>query len=554
MFYHVPLSISNFLLSPFLSSFSLHFPLPSLPSHIGFMMQASRSGNDLGRLEMAMDVEKPKPLLPVIDGEKPDLWYISGEVMIRLLRKEFSALFDQVIVLDCRYDYEFDGGHIRGALSVPCLERVRELFMSPPQACHRTALIFHCEFSSQRGPKCLRELRELDRKVNGTENYPHLYYPHCYLLDGGYRKFFRQHKDPEFCDPCNYIEMYDKRYADRLKASRVEKTSKKSRQQRDWRSKSFSGLSALSRRPNVRALRLTTSTENFLQLNLPATTAACASTTAAAAAADDASPPSTTAHAATALLKTSDGVRRPHSSCDSYERVVTPNMPNTPKPALSKQAAGASRRSGKKTSSSVRARSHTVALPKLVFGDELSSLSSSDYCSSRRGVTSTSTSTAAADRHPRSSTASAHVHLTTPMSPMLAALGRTLSATTISSPPVNGRSPRTSVRRHPLVFEDNTSASAQKKGSQKTGSWCAGMRRARPSPSAKHTNGALRRTRARNKLASSSARVPTIASSAVVSASTSAAAADSTQISTQSWAARSLETISDLPMPATSRW
>jgi len=37
-------------------------------------------------------------------------------------------------------------------------------------------------------------LREKDRKENGLENFPKLYYPELYLLEGGYKAFYAQHK------------------------------------------------------------------------------------------------------------------------------------------------------------------------------------------------------------------------------------------------------------------------------------------------------------------------------------------------------------------------
>ena len=50
----------------------------------------------------------------------------------------------------------------------------------------RDILIFHCEFSSQRGPDFYMKLRERDRQLN-KDVYPGLHFPECYLLHLGYK-------------------------------------------------------------------------------------------------------------------------------------------------------------------------------------------------------------------------------------------------------------------------------------------------------------------------------------------------------------------------------
>ena len=49
-------------------------------------------------------------------------------------------------------------------------------------------VIFHCEFSSKRGPKMCRYVRKTDRTMN-KQNYPKLFYPEIYILHGGYKVF-----------------------------------------------------------------------------------------------------------------------------------------------------------------------------------------------------------------------------------------------------------------------------------------------------------------------------------------------------------------------------
>jgi len=75
-------------------------------------------------------------------------------------------------------------------------------------------LVFHCEFSSERGPTLYRFLRTWDRQVH-EDTYPELYYPELYILDGGYKIFFQSY--PELCEPQGYVQMLDRRFAEEMK-------------------------------------------------------------------------------------------------------------------------------------------------------------------------------------------------------------------------------------------------------------------------------------------------------------------------------------------------
>jgi hypothetical protein len=51
-----------------------------------------------------------------------------------------------------------------------------------------TPIIFYCEFSSERGPRMFRHIRNLDRRMH-LASYPALAVPHMYVLAGGFKAF-----------------------------------------------------------------------------------------------------------------------------------------------------------------------------------------------------------------------------------------------------------------------------------------------------------------------------------------------------------------------------
>jgi len=222
--------------------------------------------------------------LPLMNGRHKDLKTISPETLVNLMDGKYESISCFTIV-DSRYPYEFDGGHIDGAKNIFHKEEVNRYFFgtdkptlitgknliistidknikqsssysmqrssminnsinsknsnskrlssisennenSQPTAANkinkkdsnaneldksnsktqlkRHAIIFHCEFSSERGPTMYRHLRKIDRELN-ENTYPNLYYPEIYLLHGGYKMFFEKFKD--HCYPQTYLPM-----------------------------------------------------------------------------------------------------------------------------------------------------------------------------------------------------------------------------------------------------------------------------------------------------------------------------------------------------------
>eukprot|EP00079_Xenopus_tropicalis_P017020 XP_004916490.1 PREDICTED: M-phase inducer phosphatase 1-like [Xenopus tropicalis] len=133
--------------------------------------------------------------------------------LARLLRGGYQDVVQQYQIVDCRYPYEYAGGHIKGAYNLYKEEHISDTFLK--NATHpksTTLLIFHCEFSSERAPKLCRLLRNLDRNAN---RYPHLHYPELYILKGGYKEFYEKFKG--FCEPRGYVNMLHKDFSDQLR-------------------------------------------------------------------------------------------------------------------------------------------------------------------------------------------------------------------------------------------------------------------------------------------------------------------------------------------------
>ncbi|XP_011714742.1 M-phase inducer phosphatase 3 isoform X3 [Macaca nemestrina] len=145
--------------------------------------------------------------LPTVSGKHQDLKYVNPETVAALLSGKFQGLIEKFYVIDCRYPYEYLGGHIQGALNLYSQEELFSFFLKKPivplDTQKRIIIVFHCEFSSERGPRMCRSLREEDRSLN---QYPALYYPELYILKGGYRDFFPEYL--ELCEPQSYCPMH----------------------------------------------------------------------------------------------------------------------------------------------------------------------------------------------------------------------------------------------------------------------------------------------------------------------------------------------------------
>ncbi len=174
-----------------------------------------------------LPMEEPEFLLPTVDsGNGCTLKTVSCETVNRLLNGDFNDTIKKYIIVDCRFEYEYTGGHILNAINIVKPEHAIEKFFKEQIHDIDTCILFHCEFSSHRAPKMMKEVRNLDRKLH-ENSYPQLYYPQLYLIKGGYKEFYKNFIDK--CEPRAYVEMLHGDFKDVCKstASLVRKSWKR---------------------------------------------------------------------------------------------------------------------------------------------------------------------------------------------------------------------------------------------------------------------------------------------------------------------------------------
>lgn len=181
--------------------------------HPGDVMKQEKKDYTPSGLQSIMDIDDTYQLkLPhFIPCDEPEsLPRIQGSTMIDVLNGEYATQFEDTIVVDCRFEYEYNGGHINGAINC-CDKEELAAKLFPLNPSPNTLIIFHCEYSHHRAPGMASFIRRRDRLVN-SEHYPRLTYPEMYILEGGYSEFFKSHSTR--CFPESYLQMDSKDHED----------------------------------------------------------------------------------------------------------------------------------------------------------------------------------------------------------------------------------------------------------------------------------------------------------------------------------------------------
>uniref|UniRef100_A0ABD2WME5 protein-tyrosine-phosphatase n=1 Tax=Trichogramma kaykai TaxID=54128 RepID=A0ABD2WME5_9HYME len=190
-------------------------------------------------------------ILPLAVGEHEDLKSISSETLVKLINGDYDKLVKDFKIVDCRYPYEFEAGHVPGAINLYSRDMIEQFLLDPlthvpsieSESEKRSVIIFHCEFSWERGPNLSRFLRNIDRQRN-KEHYPALHYPEIYLLHGGYQKFYEE--QPQHCTPRGYKPMKDPAHESDLKLFRSKSKT--------WQGEKINRANVVTARANLKRL------------------------------------------------------------------------------------------------------------------------------------------------------------------------------------------------------------------------------------------------------------------------------------------------------------
>lgn len=198
-----------------------------------------------GGCDAELDAENDSEKIPVFESQLEEsgipFYYedkrddnlprISVDTLVEIMDGRYMERFERFYIVDCRFEYEFEGGHIRDAMNISSQHGLeREFIHNRHERCKTLSdrpplIIFHCEFSSYRSPIMASHLRNCDRVLN-YENYPMLHYPDVIVLEGGYRSFFDKFKPR--CFPCRYVGMDSQEHLDKCE-SEMEKFRKNSK-------------------------------------------------------------------------------------------------------------------------------------------------------------------------------------------------------------------------------------------------------------------------------------------------------------------------------------
>jgi len=152
---------------PMRSSLAVSMEMSASPS--GKSKKASPYGS--GGLPGFGDNEMDGKILPCYKVKEDGLVRVAPDTVCDLLAGKYNSKIKRYHIIDCRFEYEYEGGHIENAIHVKEMGTLDSLLLSASSGVHaggealpqpsrsgelgdgeQVVLIFHCEFSAKRAP------------------------------------------------------------------------------------------------------------------------------------------------------------------------------------------------------------------------------------------------------------------------------------------------------------------------------------------------------------------------------------------------------------------
>lgn len=115
------------------------------------------------RQDDVMDKDVPKfmspkseeaTILPSFSSKDDNLRRIDHSTLCDVLDGKYKDAYEDLTIVDCRFDFEFQGGHIDGAINISDIHALEKHFLKDKEVTDKKDLvIFHCEFSAHRAPR-----------------------------------------------------------------------------------------------------------------------------------------------------------------------------------------------------------------------------------------------------------------------------------------------------------------------------------------------------------------------------------------------------------------
>lgn len=123
--------------------------------HPDDIMKQEQSGfASPGPIQATMDVEMAhiSQLQHFVPDDQPNsLPRINQDTLLDVMDGKYSQMFDEAVIIDCRFEYEYEGGHIATAVNYNDKDKLADKLFKLSST-SRTLLIFHCEYSAHRAP------------------------------------------------------------------------------------------------------------------------------------------------------------------------------------------------------------------------------------------------------------------------------------------------------------------------------------------------------------------------------------------------------------------